>query len=178
MKEKLRNTLLNEGFDCYLFYTPSKFMETTLSRKLNNRYPNACFLTLRKMMHRSKDGKKWDEQVLLLENYIFVYVRKDEPIDFLKEITSMSYVQDIGNGNLEKDNLAYARWILEMDGLLEISTARLENNMVQITSGPLHELKDKILKYSKRNRNCFVSFNIGEIKIETWLPFVWDTDKE
>lgn len=173
MKDELKNTLLNDGFDAYLFYTPIKGHETVLCEKLNNRYQNAYFLTLRKMMHRSKEGIKWDEQVSLLEQYLFVYVKKAEPIDFLLEISSMTYVQDIKDGSLKDDNLAYARWILTVDGLLGISTAVIENGLVKITGGPLLQIEDQIVKYSKRNRNCFVSLDIAGVKIETWLPFDW-----
>jgi hypothetical protein len=34
---------------------------------LNRRYPRAYFLTIRGMMHRSEDRKKWDEEDVLFK---------------------------------------------------------------------------------------------------------------
>ena len=76
------------------------------------------------MMHRSKDGKKWDEEDLLIKRHIFAYVTKEEPIDFLSELGSLLYISDYGNsGKLIGNNPTFAKWVLEIDGLLGISKA-------------------------------------------------------
>ena len=155
MKEKeiIRQRFIEEGFDCYVFYLVASD-EKEICERLNRRYPKAYFLTFRRMMHRSKDGKKWDEEDLLIKRYIFAYITKDEPIDFLSELGSLLYISDYGNnGRLTGDNLTFAKWILEINGLLGISKASIENGLVKITDGPLLQMKDNIIKYSRRNRN-------------------------
>ena len=130
-------------------------------------------------MHRSKDGVKWNEEDVLLRNYIFGYVEKDTSIDFLQEIGSLLYLEDADEeGKLSGQNYEYARWVLEINGLLGISTAVLENGLTKITGGPLLKMKDHIKKYDRRNRNCFISIDVTGIKIETWMPFEWEAELE
>lgn len=184
-KEELRKKLLREGFDCYTFYLVAG-NEDLICSKLNRKYPGAYFLTLRKMMHKSKDGLKYDVESTLLEKHIFLYVKKDECIDFMHDLNGLLYLNDNGNdGKLVGSDFEYAKWVLEIDGLIKMSTATLEEGpivneqpmkMVKITGGPLLMFKDSILKYSRRNRNCLVSLNIAGIKLETWLPFEWEIE--
>ena len=95
----------------------------------------------------------------------------------MSELGSLLYISDYGNsGKLIGDNLTFAKWVLEIDGLLGISKASIENGLVKITDGPLLQMKDNIIKYSRRNRNCLVNLNIAGIKVETWLPFEWEIE--
>lgn len=108
-KENLRTRLLEEGFDSYLFCIPVK-SEIAICEILNRRYRNAYFLSLRRMIHRSKDGVKWNEEDVLLRNYIFGYAEKDTSIDFLQEIGSLLYLEDVDEkGKLSGQNYEYAR---------------------------------------------------------------------
>ena len=176
-KQALRERLLSEGFDCYTFYLTTG-NEDSICEKLNNRFDNAYFLTLRKMMHKSKDGVRYDEEHIMLEKHIFVYVQKDESIDFMNDLNGMLYLNDCDDGGkLSGKDFEYAKWVLEIDGLIGMSTAVLEEGpTTRITSGPLLALKDSIKKYARRNRNCLVSMNIAGSTIETWLPFVWENE--
>lgn len=173
-KEEFKQKLIENGFDCYILYLVTGD-ETSICNRLNRRYPGAYFLTLRRMMHRSKDGKKWNEEDLLIKRYIFVYVEKNVSMRFLSEIGSLLYINDCDDkGKLVGENFEFANWVLKIDGLLGISKAIMKDGLVKITDGPLHEMEDKIVKYSKRNRNCYVRMNIADILIETWLPFEWE----
>lgn len=174
MKDDLKQRFIDDGFDCYLFYIPVK-SEIAICEKLNRRYPKAYFLALRRMMHRSKDGKKWNEEDILLRNYAFAYVEKGASIDFLQEVGSLLYLEDAeSEGKLSNQNYEYSKWVLENDGLLGLSTAVLENGLTKITGGPLLKMKDHIKKYDRRNRNCFISIDVADVKIETWMPFEWE----
>ncbi|MBQ6217196.1 MAG: hypothetical protein IJK53_07405 [Erysipelotrichaceae bacterium] len=174
--ETVRQKLLNEGFDCYTFYLVTGD-EKLICERLNRRYPDSYFLTLRRMMHKSKDGVKWNVEDVLIKRYIFAYIKKGKTIDFLSEIGSLIYVNDCGDeGKLADESYAFAKWMLEINGLLDISKAKLENGLVKITQGPLLQMENNIIKYSRRNRNCLISTNIAGIKVETWLPFEWETE--
>ena len=176
-KEKLRQELLNNGFDCYSFSTSSD-CEIVVCEKLNRKHDNAYFLSLRKMMHKSKDGIRYDIQSLMLEKHIFVYVRKDEPIDFMNDYAGLLYMnKSNGTGKLIGKDYEYAKWVLEINGLIDMSTAVLkEGPTTVITSGPFLKLHDHIIKYARRNRNCLISMDLAGNKIETWLPFVWENE--
>lgn len=176
-KERLRQELLTDGFDCYTFSIASD-SEIAICEKLNRKHDNAYFLTLRKMMHKSKDGIRYDIQSLMLERHIFAYVRKDESIDFMNNYAGLLYInKSNSNGKLTGKDYEYAKWVLEINGLIGMSTAVLkEGPTTVITSGPLLKLHDYIIKYARRNRNCLISMNLAGNKIETWLPFVWENE--
>ena len=81
------------------------------------------------------------------------------------------------NGKLLGKDYEFAKWVLEIDGFVGMSTAILKDEHTAIiTSGPLFNLKDSIVKYSRRNRNCLVSIEIAGNEVRTWLPFVWEYD--
>ena len=176
-KERLRQELLNNGFDCYSFSIASD-SEIAVCEKLNRKHDNAYFLTLRKMMHKSKDGIRYDIQSLMLEKHVFVYVRKDESIDFMNDYKGLLRMNKSNDtGKLTGKDYEYAKWVLEINGLIGMSTAVLkEGPTTVITSGPLLKLHDYIIKYARRNRNCLISMNLAGNKIETWLPFVWENE--
>ena len=178
-KESLRQELISNGFDCYTFYMVTG-SELALCEKLNRKYKDAYFLTLRKMMHKSKDGVRYDVEDIMLNKHIFCYVRTGESIDFMKDLNGLVYLNEVDdNGLLTGKDYEYAKWVLEIDGLIGLSTAILEEGPTTvITSGPLLKFKDSIKKYERRNRNCLVSLDIAGNTIETWLPFVWENDTQ
>ena len=177
-KELLRQELLRDGFDCYTYFLVTG-SETAICEKLNRKYDDAYFLVLKKMMHKSKDGVRYDVQDIMLNKHIFMYVKPDTSTDFMNDLNGLVYLNECGdNGKLTGNDKEYARWVLEIDGLIGLSTAVLEEGPTTvITSGPLLKFKDSIRKYERRNRNCLVSMDIAGNRIETWLPFVWENDK-
>lgn len=72
-KQKLREQFLNEGFDSYVFFTLSN-QEVDLAEELNGKYEDIYALVLRRMVHRSDHGRKWDEEKVLIKGYVFIYV--------------------------------------------------------------------------------------------------------
>ena len=72
-KEDLREKFLNEGFDAYVFFTLSG-KEEDLAEELNGKYDDIYCLVLKRMVHRSDHGVKWDEEDVLIKGYVFIYV--------------------------------------------------------------------------------------------------------
>lgn len=173
-KDELRNSFLENGFDSYVFYTLEN-PETDLANELNGKYEDLYALVLKRMVHRSDHGRKWDEESVLITRYVFVYVNKGFDIKTIKADNNpyriLNFKQD--SGLLYGDDYLYSEWVLKQDGLIGVSKAIKVNEKVKIVSGPLQELEGYIVDYSKRNRNCLVEINFMNQTVKTWLPFEW-----
>ncbi|MBR4471131.1 MAG: hypothetical protein IKS54_07490 [Erysipelotrichaceae bacterium] len=171
-KQNLRKDFLENGFDSYVFFTLSG-KEEDLAEELNGKYEDIYCLVLRRMVHRSDHGKKWDEQSIMIKGYVFIYVPSNYDIRYIRSDNNpykiLRWKLDLGK--LFGDDLAYATWVLKQDGLIGISKAVKVNQKVKIVEGPLAEMEGYIVKYSPRNRNCLVELEFMNQKVSTWLPF-------
>ena len=69
------------------------------------------------------------------------------------------------------NDLVYANWVLEAEGLITVSKAIELNGKVKIINGPLKNLEGNIIEYSKHNRNCKIEIHLLNQTINAWLPF-------
>lgn len=173
LKQRKLN-LIATGYNAYcLFCLPG--IEITLAKEINTNYDYALALPILKMAHRSRAGEKYDVQEPLLSSYIFVYLPKDKNI--FKIRTSRFHfrvlAKETDSGILVGNDLRYAEWVLEVEGLISVSEAIKYNGKVKIIAGPLKRLEGNIVEYSKRNRNCCIEIELLNQKIKTWLPFDW-----
>ncbi|MCR4634495.1 MAG: hypothetical protein K5648_10255 [Erysipelotrichaceae bacterium] len=177
LKQSLRTDFLEKGFDSYVFFTLSG-KEEDLAEELNGKYEDIYCLVLKRMVHRSDHGRKWDEESVLIKGYVFVYVHENYDIRDVRSDNNPFKILKwkLELGKLFGEDLEYATWVLKQDDLIGISKAIRINEKVKIIEGPLAELEGHILKYSRRNRNCLVEVDFMNRKIETWLPFEW-TDR-
>ena len=173
-KQTLRKDFLENGFDSYVFFTLSN-KEVDLAEELNGKYEDVYALVLKRMMHRSDHGRKWDEESVLIKGYVFIYVPKGYDIRYVQSDNNPYRVlkQQLELGKLFGDDYRYSEWVLKQDGLIGVSKAVKVNEKVKIVDGPLAEFEGYIVKYSKRNRNCLVEVNFMNQTIRTWLPFEW-----
>lgn len=171
-KQQLREDFLANGFDSYVFFTLSG-KEVDLAEELNSKYENIYCLVLRRMIHRSDHGRKWDEESVLIKGYVFVYVPVNYDIRYIRSDNNpfkiLKWKLDLGR--LFGDDLLYSEWVLKQDGLIGVSKAVRINQKVKIVDGPLAEFEGYIVKYSPRNRNCLVELTFMNQTIRTWLPF-------
>ena len=173
-KELLRQSFIENGFDSHVFFTLSN-SEIDLAEELNGKYDNIYALVLKRMVHRSSHGKKWDEEDVLISGYVFVYVPKYYDIKLIRSDNNPFRILKwkLEYGKLFGDDYRYSEWVLEQNGLIGISKAIKVNEKVKIVSGPLQDLEGYIVEYSKRNRNCCVEVTFMNQTIRTWLPFEW-----
>lgn len=173
-KQELRKDFLENGFDSYVFFTLSN-KEVDLAEELNGKYDDLYALVLKRMMHRSDHGKKWDEESVLIKGYVFIYVPKGYDIRYIRSDNNPYRILkwQLELGKLFGDDYRYSEWVLQQDGLIGVSKAIKVNEMVKIVDGPLADFEGYIVKYSKRNRNCLVEVNFMNQTIRTWLPFEW-----
>ena len=173
-KQELRKDFLENGFDSYVFFTLSN-KEVDLAEELNGKYEDVYALVLKRMMHRSDHGKKWDEESVLIKGYVFIYVPKGYDIRYIRSDNNPYRILkwQLELGKLFGEDYRYSEWVLQQDGLIGVSKAVKVNEKVKIVDGPLADFEGYIVKYSKRNRNCLVEVNFMNQTIRTWLPFEW-----
>ena len=173
-KQNLRKSFIEKGFDSYVFFTLSG-KEEDLAAELNNKYEEIYCLVLKKMVHRSDHGRKWDEETVLIKGYVFVYVPENYDIRYVCSDNNPFKILKwkLELGKLFGEDLIYANWVLRQNGLIGMSKAIKVNEKVKIIDGPLAQMEGYIIKYSKRNRNCLVEVEFMGRKVETWLPFEW-----
>lgn len=173
-KQELRKDFLENGFDSYVFFTLSN-KEVDLAEELNGKYDDLYALVLKRMMHRSDHGKKWDEESVLIKGYVFIYVPKGYDIRYIRSDNNPYRILkwQLELGKLFGDDYRYSEWVLQQNGLIGVSKAIKVNEMVKIVDGPLADFEGYIVKYSKHNRNCLVEVNFMNQTIRTWLPFEW-----
>ena len=173
-KQQLRADFMEKGFDSYVFFTLSG-KEINLAEELNNKYENIYSLVLRRIIHRSDHGRKWDEEDILIKGYVFIYVPENYDIRYIRSDNNPFKILNWKNdlGRLFGEDYRYAHWVLEQNGLIGVSKAIKVNEKVKIVAGPLAEMEGQIVEYSKRNRNCLVELNFMNRTIRTWLPFEW-----
>ena len=173
-KALLREEFLTNGFDSYVFFTLSG-KEEDLAEELNGKYDNIYALVLKRMVHRSNKGKKWDEESILIKGYVFIYTPKNYDIRLIRTDNNPYKILkwQLEYGKLFGDDYRYSDWVLRQDGLIGISKAIRVNEKVKIVDGPLAQLEGYIIEYSKRNRNCCVELTFMNQTIRTWLPFEW-----
>ncbi len=171
-KEELKQQFNSDGFDSYVLFTLSN-SEVDLAKELNEEYEDVYALVLKRMIHRSSNGKKWDEESVLMKGYVFIYVPVDFDVRTIKSNLNPFRIlkRKIDDGKLYGEDYKYSKWVLMQDGLIGVSKAVRINEKVKIISGPLTDLEGYIVKYDPRNRNCCVEINFMNQSIRTWLPF-------
>lgn len=173
-KSELRRYFLENDYDGYVFFTLSG-KEELLCDEINKKYDDVYALVLKRLVHRSSHGVKYDEEDVLIKGYVFVFAQKFKDMKYVKSYDCPFRVlnQKLDDGRLFGRDYDYSKWVLEQDGFVGMSTAVKVNEKVKIVSGPLQELEGYIVTYDKRNRNCCVEVEFMNQKIKTWLPFEW-----
>lgn len=174
--------LQRDGWDGYcLFCLTGK--ECKLAAELNERYPAALVLPFLRMVHKSENGRRFDEQEVLLKGYVFAYLPSGTDVEQLRARSNSFHVLDRNTerettGALCGEDRIYAEWVLKSGGCLGVSRAIRLDGKVKIIDGPLLRMEGRIKEVSKKNRNCRVQLEIVGKTVNVWLPFEWVEDAE
>lgn len=167
--------LLGQGFDAYCLFTLTG-QEEKLANELNEEYEYCLATPLMKMAHRSRMGEKYDIQEVFLSSYVFLYLPKDKDIKYVRSKRQYYFKvlsRNNDDGKLFGSDLEYAKWVMDVNGILSVSEAIKIDGKVKIVNGPLKQLEGSIVEYSKKNRNCCIEIDFLGQKTRAWLPFEW-----
>lgn len=134
----------------------------------------------KKVEHRSEKGVKSTVERVLFPGYVFFLA--DERWTPTLAMYHADYILRLlrtDNGwQLKGEDEALVRWLLQHDGLLDLSKAYQEGKRVVIKSGPLKELEGIITKVDRHNRNGRVTLELFGRKTDVWLAFEMVEEKE
>lgn len=136
----------------------------------------------KKVEHHSEKGVKSTVKKVLFPGYVFFQAEESWTPTLAMYYADyiLRLLQTDGSWKLKGDDEALARWLLDHDGLLDLSEAYQVGTRVVIKSGPLKELEGIITKVDRHNRNGMVSLNMFGRKTNVWLAFklVKDIDEK
>lgn len=167
-----KNYLEEVGYDAYcLFIYEDK--EVSLAKELNKNFEDILAIPILKISHKIKNGERTTIQSPLLSSYIFLFTPKNKD---RRELTIKRFNYKVlgtssDGGKLIGEDLKYAEWIKDNNGIIPLSQAILSNGLVKIVSGPLKNFEGKIIKYDKHRRNCLIEIEFLGKTTQTWLPF-------
>lgn len=126
-----------------------------------------------KVEHRSEKGVKSTVQKVLFPGYVFFQAEKEWTFSRQKyHVDSvLRLLCKNGSWQLTGEDEAYVRFVLEHNGVLEMSKAYQVGTRVMFKSGPLKELEGIITKVDKHNRNGMVTLNMFGRETSVWLAF-------
>lgn len=127
----------------------------------------------KKVEHRSENGVKSKVQKVLFPGYVFFHAEESwvPPMVLYHADYILRLLRTEEGWQLKGDDEVFVQWLLDHDGLLDMSQAYQESTRVVIKSGPLKELEGIITKVDKHNRNGLVTIDLFGRKINVWLAF-------
>lgn len=173
MAERLR--LL--GSVCKQFEYGCMFCETgredAVAAYINHRYPQIEALPVAQMKHKSQNGQRSYVRHIMLPGYIFFKTRESMlPLELTRipGVFRVLYAEG-REWQLKHENRAFAKWVYDCSGLIDVSKVYVEGEAVRIVDGPLRDIQGNILKVDKRNRNCLVGLRFNDNLFRVWMAF-------
>lgn len=166
-----------ESFGCLYVRAGKERKTVDLLRRL---HPEISAFSISQMKHQSQKGVKTVTDAILLPGYVLFQADTEFEVQQFYRLESVVRLLKYEDRSwmLRGDDLAFARWIFRMNGVIGLSRAYREGTMVRITEGPLKDFAGKILRVDSRNRNAQVSFGFDQQVFTAWLAFEWMEEEE
>lgn len=154
--------------------------ETQTANLLETVCPELQVYAVKKIKHRQTNGVRTYETEVLLPGYLIFTCPPDFSINRFYLFRNVRRILRYKNDEwqLQGDDLAFAKWVVGMNGEIGLSQAVREGTMIRIVSGPLKDCEGQIIKVDKHRRNCLVTLGFDNQLLKTWLAFDWLEPKE
>ncbi len=149
--------------------------ESKVARVIQSHFPSVETCVVKQVKHRSRQGVKSYACDIMLPGYILFCTEKDMSVSQFMRITSVQniVIYDDYEWHLRGDDLFYAKWAFNNKGNIGVSVVRMHDDEIEVTDGPLKDLKGNIIRIDKRNRNALVSLGFSKKKFKVWLALEW-----
>lgn len=150
-------------------------LESQTAQLLETIYPQLQVFSVNRVKHRQIKGVRSYETEVMLPGYLIFTCPSDFLPDQLYRLRHVRRLLRYKNDewHLQGEDLAFARWVVQLGGEIGLSQAVQEGTSIRIISGPLKDCEGKILKVDKHRRNCLVSLGFDRQQLKTWLAFDW-----
>lgn len=129
----------------------------------------------RKVRRIRRNGEWQEDRAALLPGYVFVYTvgERERPEDYLRLDGVMRVLRygEEKDGWLYGDDLAFADWIRERDGMLGTLTAIEEGDWVRVDEGLLKEMRGRVVRVDRRKQIACVEMSILGGGKRVWLSY-------
>lgn len=139
-----------------------------------NSFDGVTALTPEKIKKEKRGGQWVLLRKRLLPGYIFIYGEKEESIlnaAHKANVRILRYGDE--NWKLRGGDKEFADWILEHDGVVELSKAINLGDRIKVIDGPLAEMEGVVVQVDKRRQ--LIKMLLGINNIQIWLSFDWVT---
>ncbi len=147
--------------------------EQAVAENIQKNSPEIEACSIRRIARRSKAGRKYLVEEIVLPGYVFF--RGPHTAETLfglpRENVLMVLTPNAPDWRLYGKDEAFARWMIEHEGLIDISQALIEGDRIRIASGPLKDFEGQIRRIDRRNRSGQVVFNFNGREVAIWLGF-------
>lgn len=145
--------------------------EEVIAKGIELLRPDMRVTPLRQIKRKTLCGQTTRHEQIIMPGYLFFEAPDDDwPKPKVDGIVRALHTDD-GRWQLKGKDEAFARWVLDMDGLLTFSKAYQEGERVRFISGPLKDFEGSILKVDRRNKNGLVEVTFHQTVRRIWMGF-------
>lgn len=147
--------------------------ETAVIRRMQDREPSVRAFAAMREKHKIADGIRSRVPDVMLPGYVFFEASESfDPITCFRMISvNRVLCTDKDEWRLKGSDLAFTKWLFEMDGMLGFSTAYRTDSGVHFESGPLQALGSAIRKVDWHARRARVQIPFDGQLFSVWLCF-------
>lgn len=147
--------------------------EQMVVEQIHRTLPDVHALVARREKHKSVGGKKKRVEEVMLPGYVFFEAPKDmEPFTcFPREYIVRILAMENNIWQLIGEDMRFARWLFQYNGLIGFSKAYKEGERIRIISGPLKDMEGNIIRVDKRGRSGQVILEFSGNRVPVWLGF-------
>jgi transcription antitermination factor NusG len=147
--------------------------EDDVAGYIRQQFSHIMALPAAQMKHKSVNGRKMHERCIMLPGYVFLRTESSIlPIELYRTPGVLKILcEEERDWPLTTANRRFASWVYDNNGLIDISVAYRDGQVVRIVEGPLRTQRGNIIRIDKRNRNCLVKLSFNAAAINVWLAF-------
>ena len=170
--QQASTTMCNKAYGCINVKVGD---EVKVASVIHNIFPDVEVHAIMMMKHKRCKGVRSYSCDVMVPGYVFFNANADAPVSKFLTITSVNRILKYDNSDwhLRGDDLFVSKWIFDNNGVIGISVAFMEGDVVRIVDGPLKQVEGKIVRINKRSRSAMVLLGFRQQAFKVWLPFEW-----
>ena len=149
--------------------------EEKVARLINSLFSDIQAYAIKQIKHRSRMGVRSYASSLMVPGYVIFRTQRNYQITKLQTISSIMRILTYSDNSwqLRGEDFCCAKWVYDHHGVVGVSIAYIENDIIRISDGPLKEVEERIVRIDKRNQNALVTLGLHQEKCKIWLAFNW-----